>query len=72
MKKIIALLTILWILSVQTAFGYWVKYQKWYTKKNGTYVEWHFKTKPNSSKKDNFSSQWNTNPYTGKKGYKKK
>lgn len=41
-----------------------------YTKRNGSYVAPHYKSSPNSSKWDNWSSKGNYNPYTGKKGYK--
>ena len=41
-----------------------------YYKKNGTYVAPHYKTAPDSSRYNNFSTKGNTNPYTGKKGYK--
>lgn len=41
-----------------------------YTKKNGTYVAPHKRTKQNSTELDNFSTQGNVNPYTGKKGTK--
>lgn len=46
------------------------KYSKGYIKKNGTYVAPHFKTAPDKSRYNNFSTKGNTNPYTGKKGYK--
>jgi hypothetical protein len=39
-----------------------------YLKKDGTYVEGHYKSQPNSTKTDNYSSQGNSNPYTGKQG----
>ena len=39
-----------------------------YTKKNGTYVALHYRSSPNKSKFDNFSTKGNYNPYTGKKG----
>jgi hypothetical protein len=42
---------------------------KGYYKSNGTYVAPHYRTAPNSSNRDNFSTKPNTNPYTGKKGY---
>ncbi|MGP8216230.1 MAG: hypothetical protein ACLQQ4_11735 [Bacteroidia bacterium] len=42
-----------------------------YNKKNGTHVDSYNRTKPNKTKTDNYSSKGNTNPYTGKKGYKK-
>lgn len=40
-----------------------------YTKSNGTYVEGHYRTAPNSTNVDNFSTKGNTNPYTGQAGY---
>ncbi len=41
---------------------------KGYTKKNGAYVAPHYRSSPNKSKFDNFSTKGNYNPYTGKKG----
>ena len=71
MKK---LLTILLLLIVQCSFAQ--QRTKGYTKKNGTYVAPHYKTKSNKSKHDNYSTKGNTNPHTGKKGtvnpYKKR
>ncbi|MGX3010236.1 hypothetical protein ACWIUD_01550 [Helicobacter sp. 23-1044] len=43
-------------------------YIKGYTDKNGRYVPPHYRTKPNKSQMDNYSTKGNTNPYTGKKG----
>jgi peptidoglycan hydrolase-like protein with peptidoglycan-binding domain len=40
-----------------------------YTKSNGTQVESHYRTAPNSTKNDNFSTRGNTNPYNGKAGH---
>ncbi len=40
--------------------------------RNGTYVEPHMRTAPNSTTKDNFSYYGNINPYTGKIGRSKK
>ncbi len=42
-----------------------------YINKDGTYVAPYFKSKPNSSINDNWSTKDNRNPYTGKKGSKK-
>jgi len=36
--------------------------------KQGTYKPTSYRTSPNSTKIDNFSSKPNSNPYTGKKG----
>lgn len=41
---------------------------KGYTTKRGTYVAPHFKSSPNKSKLDNFSTKGNINPFNGKKG----
>jgi len=36
--------------------------------KNGTYVQGHYQTNPNSTKSDNWSTKGNVNPYTGETG----
>jgi hypothetical protein len=41
-----------------------------YTKKDGTYVPSHYRTAPNNTKSDNYSTYGNYNPYTGKAGTK--
>lgn len=40
-----------------------------YTRKDGTYVQPYFRTAPNSTNRDNFSTKGNVNPYTGKAGW---
>ena len=42
-----------------------------YMKKDGTWVEGYYKTNPNKTIRDNFSTEGNYNPYTGKEGKKK-
>jgi hypothetical protein len=39
--------------------------------KNGSYVRPHRQTNPNSTKRDNWSTKGNVNPYTGKPGTKR-
>lgn len=39
-----------------------------YTRSNGTYVESHQRSVGNSTQSDNWSTQGNTNPYTGQAG----
>jgi len=39
-----------------------------YIRQDGTYVQPHERTNPNSIRFDNYSSQGNTNPYTGEHG----
>ena len=41
---------------------------KGYYKSNGTYVQPHYRSSPNSTTSDNWSTSGNTNPYTGEKG----
>jgi hypothetical protein len=43
---------------------------KGYYKKNGTYVQPHYRSSPNSTSNDNYSTKGNVNPYTGKEGTK--
>jgi len=43
-------------------------YVKGYVKADGTYVPGHYKTEPNATKLDNYSTKGNVNPYTGKAG----
>lgn len=39
-----------------------------YIKSDGTYVQGHYKSAPNDTKIDNYSTKGNYNPYTGKAG----
>ena len=39
-----------------------------YSKRDGTYVEPHYRSEANSTKFDNYSTQGNVNPYNGKEG----
>ncbi len=43
-------------------------YVKPYVKNDGTYVEGHHRSAPNSNRFDNYNSQGNSNPYTGERG----
>ena len=43
-------------------------YVNGYTRQNGTYVQPHYQAAPNQYRYDNYSSQGNVNPYTGKAG----
>lgn len=45
-------------------------YVNGYTRKDGTYVVPHYRSDPDSSPYNNYSTQGNTNPYTGKRGSK--
>lgn len=39
-----------------------------YTRSNGTYVEPYYRSTPNSTPSDNYSTKGNSNPYTGQAG----
>lgn len=43
-------------------------YVNGYYKSNGTYVQPHYRTNPNNTIRDNYSTYGNTNPYTGQQG----
>lgn len=40
-----------------------------YTRKDGVYVEGHYRSWPNKTRADNWSTYGNTNPYTGMDGW---
>ncbi|WPU66660.1 hypothetical protein [Peredibacter starrii] len=39
-----------------------------YTQSDGTFVQGHYKTDPNETRNDNYSTRGNVNPYTGQPG----
>jgi len=43
-------------------------YVRGYTKKNGTYVQPHYRSSPDRSYNNNWSVKPNVNPYTGDRG----
>jgi len=45
-----------------------VRYQQGYTRKDGTYVQGHYKTSTNETNHDNFSTSGNINTFTGSTG----
>lgn len=47
------------------------KHVKGYVRSNGTYVESYIRSNSNNTQTDNYSTEGNTNPYTGKAGTKK-
>lgn len=44
------------------------QYVNGYVRQDGTYVAPHMRSSPNSTQSDNYSTQGNTNPYTGERG----
>lgn len=71
MKKILSALLIISILIIfaGSAFARDV-YVKGYYRNNGTYVQPHYRTSPDNSLFNNYSTKGNVNPYTGREGYK--
>lgn len=67
MKNLIITLVFILISSFSFSQSVWVN---GYTKSNGTYVQGHYRTAPNNTVNDNYSTKGNINPYTGKKGTK--
>lgn len=47
------------------------EYVQGYMRQDGTYVQPHYRTEPNEHRYDNYSSQGNTNPYTGQRGHQR-
>lgn len=43
-------------------------YVKGYTRKDGTYVQPHYRSAPDGNAYNNYSTKGNVNPYTGKEG----
>ena len=69
MKKVIMMIGLISVigLNLNTAANALVLVDG-YFKSNGTYVQPHYRSSPNSTKSDNWSTIGNTNPYTGKQG----
>lgn len=53
---------------VLTAGAFAQTYVSPYTRSDGTFVPGHFRSAPDSSRLNNYSTQGNTNPYTGQQG----
>ncbi len=64
MRKILLVAGLLLVASTASAQVY---VQGHYTA-NGTYVQGYERSAPNNTKIDNYSTQGNTNPYTGQQG----
>jgi len=69
MKKLLRVLAVLVLIFGFTEIGFArdVKVRGYY-RKDGTYVQPHYRSAPNSNMRDNWSYKGNTNPYTGKEG----
>lgn len=56
------------IISAQAQVNPSQTYVQGYTRADGTYVSGYYKTTPNETNRDNFTTKPNVNPYTGKPG----
>lgn len=70
MKKLIALFVV--FSCALSIYAQNTRYQQGYTKKDGTYVNGHYKTTTNKTNHDNYSTRPNTNNSTGAKGSRAK
>ncbi len=69
MKKIIfCAVFIISALLVSSVEAKTVKVKSYYKPSTGKYIDSYYKTSPNKTKADNYSTKYNYNPYTGKKG----
>lgn len=69
MKKILCLVVVFIIALTSISFARATHVRSSVTK-SGTYRKAHYRTSPNKTKKDNWSTKGNINLYTGKKGTK--
>jgi len=70
MKKILFALLVISILVIfaGSAFARDTRVKGYY-RSNGTYVQPHYRTSPDNSLLNNYSTKGNVNPYNGRKGY---
>lgn len=68
MKKICCLFVILGLVVSSACFA--AQRVNGYYRKDGTYVQPYYRTAPNYTKWDNYSTKGNYNPYTGQAGTK--
>lgn len=69
MGKIVSYVIAILLIFTSTAFAKSVHVKSSVTK-SGTYRPSHYRTSPNKTKVDNWSTKGNINPYTGKTGTK--
>jgi hypothetical protein len=67
MQKILLTLALVGLFAA-SGFTQGYNYVDGYTRKDGTRVDGHYRTNPNDSTRDNWSSSGNRNPFTGKEG----
>jgi len=73
-KEILTTILLLVVISLgflSIAEAYSVRVRGYYKPSTGRYIMPHYRTSPNRTKWDNWSTKGNYNPYTSKKGYKR-
>lgn len=66
-----AIITLLAVLAMSSnAFAQGYHYVRPHVRSNGTYVQPHYQTNPDRSFNNNWSTQGNVNPFTGREGYR--
>ena len=68
MKKLFFFIAFLFVAA--NSFAQTSTYVSGYTTSNGTYVQGYYRTTPNTTRNDNYSTVGNVNPYTGSYGTK--
>ena len=68
MRKITMILAVLFLSVAFVGEAFADTYVRGYYKRDGTYVQPHYRSSPNKSYNDNWSVRPNVNPYTGKRG----
>ena len=66
MLRLIIVVLLVLIYAVPSLAQVWVDP---YTRRDGTQVPGHYRTRPDNNPYNNWSSQGNINPYTGERGY---
>lgn len=61
-------IALIFALTVASSFALADNYTKGHVRQDGTYVEGHYKSAPDRNPYNNYSTQGNSNPYTGQQG----
>lgn len=70
MKRIFSLLLLAVTIIASASMAFADTWVNGYTRSNGTYVQGHYRSSPNNTVNDNYSTKGNRNPYTGTYGTK--
>ena len=68
MKKILTIILLVIGLAGSAMSAFADVYVRGHWRSNGTYVQPHYRSDPNCTKLDNWSTKGNINPHTGKRG----